>query len=136
YPALRLVRRADHCGACAIAEDHRHIPAPGTVVQAHGMRFRTYQQYVPVHATADVRIGNGQAVDEARALGADVERTDLPSLQSKLTLQQDPATRKVVVRTQRGEDDEVDIRRIHAGIGDGPPGRFSPDGRGGLTAAG
>ena len=75
--------------------------------------LRADQQDVLEHAGADVRVGDRQPVDEARALLADVEARDL--LQPERALHEHAGAREVVVRRQRRVDDQVDVLRLEPG---------------------
>ena len=66
-------RAPDDDRAGAVAEQHRHVAPGGRDVEAGRVHLGADQQDVLEHAGADVRVGDRQAVDEARALLADVE---------------------------------------------------------------
>ena len=67
---------AEHHGAGAVAEEHRHVAARVGEVEARGVHLRADEEHAAVHARADPRVGDGEPVEEARALVADVERGD------------------------------------------------------------
>ncbi len=93
------------------------------------MYFGAYQQDVLVHPGFDELIGYRKAIDEARALVADVERAAGAMGNAQLALQQYAAAGEVVVRAQGGKDDEVDIFLGNAGSLDGDGSGFCGEGR-------
>src|SRR6185295_9491377 len=82
--AVGVVRRLQAGGARAVAEDDGHVAAAGGDVQAGGVHLGAHQQHLLVLAGADPRVRHRQAVDEAAALVADVERGDARHAQLRL----------------------------------------------------
>ena len=86
------------------------------------------QQDALVDAGLHERVGHLQAVDEGRALLADVEaRAAVLVRDAELLLQEDRRAREVDVRRERAEDDAVDVLRLEAGVRDARASR--PGGR-------
>jgi hypothetical protein len=73
---VRVLGGAQDGGAGAVAEEDADVPPGGREVHAGGMDLGAHQQHAPVLAGTDPGVGDGQAVDEARALVADVQRRD------------------------------------------------------------
>ena len=130
YAPPFVLRGLEHHGAGAVAEDHAHVPAARGEVQTEGVLLAADHKDVPVHPAPDELVGHAQGVDEAAALVADVQRTDLAHLHGPL--QEHAASREVVVGAQRGEDDEVDLLRRGARPLDGFGSRLHGHGGGGL----
>jgi hypothetical protein len=98
-------------GAGAIAEQHAQVPALRAEVHATGVNLRADQQDALVLAHADPRVGNGQAVEEAGALVAHVQRRHAGY--AELALEVDAAAGEEVVGAERRVDDAVDVAGLH-----------------------
>jgi len=102
----------DHDSTGAIAEQYGHVAACRRDIEPRRVNLRTDHQHVLEHAGANVRVRDRHAVDEARALLANVETRDL--FQAELALHEHRRAGEIEVRRQRRVDDQVDVFRLQA----------------------
>ena len=104
-----LRRRRSQSGdcACSVTEETGHVPSLSREIQADALDLGPHQEDVPIGSGFDELVGDGQAVDETAALLPNVERADLAD--TELVLQKDAAAREVVLGTESGKDDEIDV---------------------------
>src|SRR2546426_9740703 len=85
--ASRVIGRAEHHRARAVAEQDGRVPAAGRLVEPARVHLGADQEDAAVGAGADPGVGHGETVQEAAALVPHVDRGDVADAQ--LALQED-----------------------------------------------
>src|SRR5204863_6257987 len=97
---------AEHEGTGAIAEQDGDVAAARGEVERVAVELGADQEDAAVGAGADERVGHLQAVDEGRALLADIEARAAGALgDAELGLEDDASAGEVETGRQRAEDD-------------------------------
>src|SRR5207248_3743179 len=112
HAASGVVRGPEDRDPRAVAEQHGRVPAPGRAVEAAGMHLRAYQQDATVLAGADPRVGDGQAIDEPRALVAHVDGGDVG--EAERALEEHAVAGLEVVGRAGAVHDAVELGGLHA----------------------
>src|SRR4030095_5341191 len=99
--------------ACAITKDHRNISSTGSKIKTKRMFFAGNNKYVFIHACSDKLIACAECIYKTRTLISYIQCTDLFHLHG--TLYQYAATGKIIIWTNGGKDDEVNILWSDAG---------------------
>src|SRR5207249_7982936 len=102
-------------------------------VEAAGMHFRADEQDAAVLPHADPCVRHGEAVQEAAALIADVDRRD--AREAELALQEYAVAGLEVIGRAGAVHDAVEIARLEAGLGERPAGGLAREARSGLAVA-
>ena len=113
--AATVGRRAHHHRSRAVAEQHACRPV--CVVDDARHDVGAYGQRVPMRAGRDHVGGGGQRVRESRTRGAEIESPR--AVGADLVLDEARGARKHHVGCGRADDDEVDVVRSKACLGDG-----------------
>ncbi len=108
-----LLSWSEDDGARAVAEEDRHIAAAVCVLDAGGVDLGADHQHLLVCADSYERIGDGEAINEARTLVAHVKGAD--AFKPKLLLQDAGGAGEEEVRIERREYDEVYFLEVDAG---------------------
>jgi hypothetical protein len=116
-PDLGIVGRADHNGACAVAEQDGDVATVVGSVDAFAQHFGAYYQNVLIGAGFDEVIGDRHSVYETRALLLDVEHRDRG--QPEFALQKETGARVGVVGRDGVHYDQIDLIHFETRIGHG-----------------
>ncbi len=104
-----FVCRLQDCSSGSVAKDYCYVPSPGGEIDSKRLLLTAYHQDVFVGACADELVGYAQGINKAAALVPNVQCPHFLHLQCPL--HQYTTAWEIVVRTQCGEDDEVDLLR-------------------------
>src|SRR3989449_995969 len=129
--APRVFGGAEHHRARAVAEQDRRVPAAGRLVEPARVHLGADQEDAPVGTGADPGVGHGEAVQEAAALVAHVDRRDVADAQ--LALEEDAVAGLEMVGGAGTVDDAVEVVGLQAGLGQGLAGGLARQGDAGLA---
>src|SRR5690606_30822576 len=100
------------------------------------MSFAPDKEDIPVHAGFNKLVSHAHPINKTRTLIAYIKRSTLPFRYTEHALGQNSTTRKIIVRTESSEYDEIDIIRLNSGATDCLPGSFHSHSGGGFLEFG
>jgi hypothetical protein len=101
-------------GAGTVAEDHRDVAARRADVEARRVDLAADHEHAPVASRRDQGIAHLQRVEEATALGAQVDAGDVTRVDR--LVKKEGGAREVVLAREGGEQDAVDLARLELGL--------------------
>ncbi len=122
------LHRLHHHRSGTVTEQHGHVAALGGDVESFAVNLCADHQHPIGEPGPQELVGDRRGVDEAGALLADIDRRHPGAVE--FLLDEARGAGELVVGTQGGHDDHVDVVGGDAGIGHGRVGRFHGEIRG------
>src|SRR5690606_38406887 len=106
-PGVFLLSRLKNDSAGTVSKNYRYIATARLKVHRKGMLFTAYHQNILIRTCFYKLVSHGKGIYESRTLVSHIQCSYLTH--PHFTLQENAAAGKIVVRTQRRKDDEIDI---------------------------